>query len=169
MKSGNRASTMQINKFMANALFLAEKNCWIPPPNPSVGCVIVDTSSQTLGASHTQRAGQAHAEVMALRAARGAGHDVRGATVYVTLEPCSHHGRTPPCCDALIDAGVARVVVALQDPNPLVAGQGIVRLRAAGIEVECGLMETAARELNIGFVSRMTRGTPWVRSKIAAS
>jgi len=164
---------MQINKFMANALFLAEKNCWIPPPNPSVGCVIVDTSSQTLGASHTQRAGQAHAEVMALRAARGAGHDVRGATVYVTLEPCSHHGRTPPCCDALIDAGVARVVVALQDPNPLVAGQGIVRLRAAGVEVHVldrdDPAAVAARELNIGFFSRMIRKTPWLRMKIAAS
>src|ERR1035437_2531136 len=135
MKSGNRASTMQINKFMANALFLAEKNYWITSPNPSVGCVIVDTSGHTLGEGHTQAVGQAHAEVMALRAARAAGYDVRSATAYVTLEPCSHFGRTPPCCDALIQAGVARVVVAQQDPNPLVAGQGIARLRVAGIEV----------------------------------
>ncbi|MBA4383090.1 MAG: bifunctional diaminohydroxyphosphoribosylaminopyrimidine deaminase/5-amino-6-(5-phosphoribosylamino)uracil reductase RibD, partial [Sideroxydans sp.] len=113
-----------------------------------------------------ERAGEPHAEVHALRAA---GKAARGATAYVTLEPCSHYGRTPPCADALIEAGVSRVVVAMQDPNPLVAGRGIARLQAAGIVVECGLMEAAARELNIGFVSRMTRGTPWVRSKIAAS
>jgi diaminohydroxyphosphoribosylaminopyrimidine deaminase/5-amino-6-(5-phosphoribosylamino)uracil reductase len=173
MKSGYRASTIQINKFMANALFLGETNCWVTPPNPSVGCVIVDTSGRTLGQGHTQRVGQAHAEVMALRAAREAGHDVRGATVYVTLEPCSHFGRTPPCCDALIEAGIARVVVAQQDPNPLVAGQGIARLRAAGIKVEVLASDDpaalATRELNIGFFSRMIRKTPWLRMKIAAS
>ena len=142
-------------------------------PNPRVGCVIVDTGGRMLGQGHTQPVGQAHAEVMALRVAREAGHDVRGATVYVTLEPCSHFGRTPPCCDALIDAGVARVVVALQDPNPLVAGQGIARLRAAGIAVEVLALDDpaalAARELNIGFFSRMIRKTPWQRMKIAAS
>ena len=108
---------------------------------------------------------------MALRAAREAGHDLRGATAYVTLEPCSHHGRTPPCCDALIEAGIAKVVVAIEDPNPLVAGKGIARLRAAGIEVEVvgGEWGNASRELNIGFFSRMIRGRPWVRMKIAAS
>jgi diaminohydroxyphosphoribosylaminopyrimidine deaminase/5-amino-6-(5-phosphoribosylamino)uracil reductase len=122
--------------------------------------------NKVVGEGWHERAGEPHAEVHALGAA---GKLARGATAYVTLEPCSHHGRTPPCAEALIVAGVARVVVAMQDPNPLVAGQGLKKLRAAGIEVECGLMETAARELNIGFVSRMTHGTPWVRSKIAAS
>jgi len=142
-------------------------------PNPRVGCVIVDRGGRTLGQGHTQRVGEAHAEIMALRAAQETGHDVRGATAYVTLEPCSHFGRTPPCCDALIDAGLARVVVAQQDPNPLVAGQGIARLRAAGIEVEVLAPDDpetiATRELNIGFFSRMIRKTPWVRLKIAAS
>lgn len=142
-------------------------------PNPRVGCVIVDASGRTLGQGHTQRAGQAHAEVMALRAAQAGGHSVRGASVYVTLEPCSHFGRTPPCCDALIEAGVARVLVAAQDPNPLVAGQGLARLRAAGIEVSLLAPEhpaaLATRELNLGFFSRMIRQTPWVRLKIAAS
>ena len=109
--------------------------------------------------------------MLALRTAREAGHDPRGAIAYVTLEPCSHHGRTPPCCDALIEAGIAKVVVAIEDPNPLVAGRGIARLRAAGIEVEVvgGEWGDASRELNIGFFSRMIRGRPWVRMKIAAS
>jgi diaminohydroxyphosphoribosylaminopyrimidine deaminase/5-amino-6-(5-phosphoribosylamino)uracil reductase len=142
-------------------------------PNPRVGCVIVDRQGKVLGQGHTQRVGEAHAEVMALRAAREAGHDVRGATAYVTLEPCSHFGRTPPCCDALIDAGIARVLVAQQDPNPLVAGQGIARLRSAGIEVSLlpsdDPVAQATRELNIGFFSRMIRKTPWVRMKVAAS
>ncbi len=142
-------------------------------PNPRVGCVIMDVNGRLLGRGHTQRVGQAHAEVMALRAARDTGHDARGATAYVTLEPCSHFGRTPPCCDALIEAGIARVVVAQQDPNPLVAGQGIARLRAAGVEVTVldptDPLAIATRELNIGFFSRMVRKTPWVRMKIAAS
>ena len=142
-------------------------------PNPRVGCLIADVNGHTLGQGYTQRAGNAHAEVMALRAAGEAGHDVQGATAYVTLEPCSHHGRTPPCCDALIKAGIAKVVVAQQDPNPLVAGQGIARLRAAGIEVTVldpdDPVAIATRELNIGFFSRMVRKTPWVRMKIAAS
>lgn len=145
----------------------------VSDPNPRVGCVIVDARGRTLGQGHTQAAGQAHAEIMALRAARAAGFDVRGATACVTLEPCSHHGRTPPCCDALMEAGVHRVLVARQDPNPLVAGRGIARLRAAGIEVSVldadDPAALATRELNIGFFSRMIRETPWVRMKVAAS
>ncbi len=153
------------SQWMAQALRLAELGLYTTSPNPRVGCVLV-RDGKLIGEGWHKRAGEPHAEVHALRAA---GESARGATAYVTLEPCSHHGRTPPCADALIAAGVRRVVVAMQDPNPLVAGQGIARLRAAGIDVECGLMEAAARELNIGFFSRMTRGTPWVRSKIAAS
>lgn len=142
-------------------------------PNPRVGCVIVGPEGQRLGTGSTQRAGSAHAEVMALRDAEVRGSSVRGATVYVSLEPCSHHGRTPPCCDALIAAGVGRVVVFSRDPNPKVAGQGIERLRAAGIAVDVLAADSPhareARELNIGFFSRMVRGTPWVRLKVAAS
>jgi diaminohydroxyphosphoribosylaminopyrimidine deaminase/5-amino-6-(5-phosphoribosylamino)uracil reductase len=150
------------------ALEWAAKGMFITTPNPRVGCVIVK-DGQVIGAGHTQPAGQAHAEVQALNDAASRGHDVRGATVYVTLEPCSHHGRTPPCADALIKAGVGRVVAATGDPNPLVAGQGMVRLQAAGIQVASGVMEKEARELNIGFLSRMQRGKPWVRMKAAAS
>lgn len=150
---------------MAQALQLAERGLYTTTPNPRVGCVLVK-DGELLGEGWHERAGEGHAEVHALRAA---GDKAKGATAYVTLEPCSHHGRTPPCADALIAAGVARVVVAMQDPNPQVAGQGVARLRAAGIEVESGLMEAAARALNPGFISRMTRGTPWVRSKIAMS
>ena len=141
-------------------------------PNPRVACRL-QTLSGHVFEGHTQAAGGAHAEVMALRAARAAGADTRGATAWVTLEPCSHQGRTPPCCDALVAAGLARVVVALQDPNPRVAGQGLARLAAAGIEVNLlppgDSAAVAARELNIGFFSRMVRGRPWVRMKIAAS
>ncbi|OWQ92331.1 riboflavin biosynthesis protein RibD [Roseateles aquatilis] len=158
---------------MARALALAEQAIGLSDPNPRVGCVIVDGRGQVLGQGHTQAAGQAHAEVMALRDAQARGHDVRGATVYVTLEPCAHHGRTPPCCDALTAAGAGRVVVALGDPNPLVAGQGLARLRAAGIAADVLPVEhplaVDARELNIGFLSRMQRGRPFVRMKIAAS
>lgn len=154
---------------LQRALALAHQSIGLSDPNPRVGCVIVGDGWQAEG--FTQAAGQAHAEVMALRAARAAGRDLRGSTVYVTLEPCAHFGRTPPCCDALVEAGVGRVVVAVGDPNPQVAGQGIARLRAAGIAVEMAddELETASRELNIGFFSRMTRGRPWVRIKIAAS
>jgi diaminohydroxyphosphoribosylaminopyrimidine deaminase/5-amino-6-(5-phosphoribosylamino)uracil reductase len=154
---------------MQRALALAERAIGLSDPNPRVGCLITRADGSVLGEGHTQAAGEAHAEVMALRAARAAGHEVRGSTAHVSLEPCAHHGRTPPCCEALVEAGVARVVVAIEDPNPLVAGQGIARLRAAGIEVLVGPGAEASRELNIGFFSRMQRGRPWVRMKIAAS
>lgn len=157
--------TAQDSVWMAQALRLAERGLYTTSPNPRVGCVLV-RDGDIVGEGWHERAGEPHAEVLALRAA---GEAARGATAYVTLEPCGHHGRTPPCADALIAAGIARVTVAVQDPNPRVAGQGIAKLRAAGIEVECGLMEAAARELNIGFFARMTRGTAWLRSKIAMS
>jgi len=153
---------------MALALQWAEQGMFITTPNPRVGCVIV-RAGKVIGQGSTQPAGQAHAEVQALQDAAAHGHDVRGATVYVTLEPCSHQGRTPPCADALIRAGVGRVVIAVADPNPLVAGQGMARLRAAGIAVECGVMQEQARELNIGFFMRMQRGRPWIRMKSAAT
>jgi diaminohydroxyphosphoribosylaminopyrimidine deaminase/5-amino-6-(5-phosphoribosylamino)uracil reductase len=153
---------------MAHALHWAAKGLFITAPNPRVGCVIVK-DRQVIGEGHTQPVGQPHAEVQALADAAQRGFDVRGATVYVTLEPCSHQGRTPPCADALIGAGVGRVVVAIADPNPLVAGQGLAKLQAAGIETACGVMENDARELNIGFFSRMQRQQPWVRMKAAAS
>jgi diaminohydroxyphosphoribosylaminopyrimidine deaminase/5-amino-6-(5-phosphoribosylamino)uracil reductase len=154
---------------MREALALSLQSIGLSEPNPRVGCVITDRDGRVLGRGFTQRAGEAHAEVMALRDAASRGADVRGATAFVTLEPCSHHGRTPPCCDALIAAGIARVVAALQDPNPLVAGQGTERLRAAGIEVHTGMLADEAREINIGFFSRMQRGRPWVRLKSAVS
>ena len=150
---------------MAEALRLAEKGLYTATPNPRVGCVIV-RDGQAVGAGWHEKTGAPHAEVLALRAA---GARARGATAYVSLEPCSHYGRTPPCVDALIEAGIARVVAAMQDPNSKVAGSGFARLRAAGIEVESGLMQDEARALNSGFVSRMSRGRPWVRTKIAAS
>ena len=150
---------------MARALQLAERGLWTATPNPRVGCVLVRAGA-VVGEGWHERAGTPHAEVHALRAA---GERARGATAYVTLEPCSHHGRTPPCAEALIAAGVARVVAAMADPNPLVAGSGLAMLRAAGIDTASGLLENEARELNIGFVARMTRGRPWLRLKVAAS
>jgi len=153
---------------MQLALKQAELGLFITSPNPRVGCVIVKEGN-VLAQGHTQPAGQAHAEVVALRDAAARVVDVRGSTVYVTLEPCSHHGRTPPCTDTLIQAGVGRVVAAIEDPNPLVAGQGLARLSAAGIKTEVGVLAEPAREMNIGFFSRMQRGRPWVRMKIAAS
>ena len=153
-------------------LALAEQAVGLSDPNPRVGCLIVSADGAAiLGQGHTQAAGGPHAEVMALRDAQARGHDVRGATVYVTLEPCAHHGRTPPCCDALVAAGVGRVEIAVGDPNPLVNGQGTARIAAAGIAIGHAPDDIAlrARELNIGFFSRMERGRPWVRMKIAAS
>ena len=154
---------------MREALALAAKAIGVSDPNPRVGCVIVGADGSVLGRGSTQEAGGPHAEIVALRDAAARGADVRGATVHVTLEPCSHHGRTPPCADALIAAGVGRVVIAMRDPNPLVSGQGAARIEAAGIAVEWGPGADEARELNIGFVSRMTRGRPWLRLKVAIS
>ena len=138
-------------------------------PNPAVACILADADGNIIGQGHTQQAGGPHAEIMALRHAVASGNDVKGCTAYITLEPCCHHGRTGPCCDALIAAGVKKVVASIADPNPLVSGQGFARLRAAGIEVEVGLGAAESRELNIGFFSRMIRKTPWVRMKVAAS
>jgi len=166
--------------FMARALQLAQRGLYSTTPNPRVGCVMV-TDGRIIGEGWHEQAGLPHAEAAALHAIVGAGslcvpgNPLRGqataigATAYVTLEPCSHFGRTPPCADALIEAGVARVVAAMQDPNPLVAGQGLARIAKAGIEVASGLLAVEAAELNIGFVSRMTRGRPWLRLKVAAS
>jgi diaminohydroxyphosphoribosylaminopyrimidine deaminase/5-amino-6-(5-phosphoribosylamino)uracil reductase len=152
-------------EFMARALRLAERGLFTTTPNPRVGAIVV-RGDEIVGEGFHERAGEAHAEVNALRAA---GARAEGATVYVTLEPCVHHGRTPPCVDALLAAKVKRVVVAMGDPNPKVSGRGFAALRAAGVEVDSDLLEDEARELNVGFVSRMTRGRPWVRLKVAAT
>lgn len=151
--------------FMSQALTLARRGLYSTHPNPRVGCVLV-RDGQVVGEGWHQRAGEPHAEVYALREA---GNLARGATAYVTLEPCSHHGRTPPCADALIAAGVARVVVAMEDPNPKVSGQGVARLREAGMDVACGLMQSEAEALNPGFIKRMRRGLPYLRCKMAVS
>lgn len=156
---------MSDQAFMARAIQLAHKGLYTTHPNPRVGCVIVQ-SGELVGDGFHALAGQGHAEVLALQQA---GDRARGATVYVTLEPCSHHGRTPPCADALIKAGVSRVVVAMQDPNPRVAGEGIRRLREAGIQVDVGVLEQSARALNPGFIKRMETGLPWLRVKLAMS
>ncbi|NJD06315.1 MAG: bifunctional diaminohydroxyphosphoribosylaminopyrimidine deaminase/5-amino-6-(5-phosphoribosylamino)uracil reductase RibD, partial [Methylococcaceae bacterium] len=150
---------------MAQALRLAERGITTTHPNPAVGCVLVRDGG-VVGEGWTQPPGGPHAEVEALRAA---GEAALGATAYVTLEPCCHHGRTPPCSDALIAAGIARVVAAMVDPNPRVAGNGLAQLRAAGIEVSEGLMAEQARAINRGFCRRMTVGRPWVTSKLAMS
>lgn len=151
---------------------LAAQAVGLSDPNPRVACRLLLADGRVFE-GHTQQAGGPHAEVMALRAAHAAGAVTQGATALVTLEPCSHHGRTPPCCDALIAAGIARVVVALQDPNPLVSGRGLARLRAAGVQVDVlpadHPLAVQTQELNIGFISRMVRGRPWVRLKMAAS
>jgi diaminohydroxyphosphoribosylaminopyrimidine deaminase/5-amino-6-(5-phosphoribosylamino)uracil reductase len=150
---------------MAHALRLAERGLYTTQPNPRVGCVIAH-GDEVISTGFHQRAGEPHAEVYALREA---GVRARGATAYVTLEPCAHHGRTPPCADALVAAGVSRVVIAAEDPFPQVAGRGIDKLRAAGIAAETGLLREPARELNCGFFSRLERGRPFVRVKLAMS
>lgn len=150
---------------MSQALQLAEKGLYTTSPNPRVGCVITQ-NDRIVGSGWHEKAGQAHAEINALSMA---GDKARGATVYVTLEPCSHHGRTPPCVEALIKAGIARVVIAMRDPNPLVSGSGIQTLQQVGIEVQLGVLQKQALALNPGFVKRMQHGRPWVRLKIAAS
>jgi diaminohydroxyphosphoribosylaminopyrimidine deaminase/5-amino-6-(5-phosphoribosylamino)uracil reductase len=158
---------------LERALALAHANAHITPPNPSVGCVLVRADGVVIGEGAPQATGGAHGEIMALRDAQARGNDVQGASAYVTLEPCAHQGRTGPCSDALVQAGIGRVVATTGDPNPLVSGQGFARLRAAGMAVEVLATDhplaLASRELNIGFFSRMLRGKPWVRMKIAAS
>lgn len=154
----------QDHVFMARAIRLAKKGCFTTDPNPNVGCVLV-RDNQVIGEGWHAWSGQAHAEVEALKHTA----DAKGATAYVTLEPCNHQGKTPPCCEALINAGVKRVVVAMQDPNPIVAGSGMERLRDAGIEVESGLLEVDALKLNRGFLKRMNTGRPLVISKMAMS
>jgi len=155
------------------ALMLARRSIQLSNPNPRVGCLVATPNGDILGQGHTQRAGGPHAEIMALRDAASQGHSVQGATAYVTLEPCAHQGRTGPCCVALIAAGIKKVVATNTDPNPLVAGQGFARMRAAGIDVQVlppdDPLAIQSRELNIGFFSRMIRKRPWVRMKIAAS
>jgi diaminohydroxyphosphoribosylaminopyrimidine deaminase / 5-amino-6-(5-phosphoribosylamino)uracil reductase len=164
---------MQTNVHLEEALDQAQKAIHLSPPNPAVGCVLISPTGKIIGQGHTQAVGGAHAEVIALHDATAHGESTVGATAYVTLEPCSHFGRTPPCCNALIEAKVAKVVIALLDPNPLVAGKGAELLKKAGIEVEVLPVDhpqaVAAKELMIGFFSRMVRKTPWVRMKIAAS
>lgn len=153
--------------FMARALQLARNGLYTTDPNPRVGCVLVK-DNQIIAEGWHAKAGQAHAEIEALAKLAEPSH-ARGATAYVSLEPCSHHGRTGPCCDALIEAGISRVVVAMQDPNPLVAGNGLKKMRAAGIEVSGGLLQADAEQLNRGFIKRMVTGLPYVRSKLAMS
>ncbi|MEP6608255.1 MAG: bifunctional diaminohydroxyphosphoribosylaminopyrimidine deaminase/5-amino-6-(5-phosphoribosylamino)uracil reductase RibD [Burkholderiaceae bacterium] len=155
-------------EFMLRALALAQQSMFHASPNPRVGCVMV-RDGRVLGEGFTQPPGSNHAEVEAILDARRNNHDVRGSTVYVSLEPCSHFGRTPPCATALSEAKVARVIAAVEDPNPLVSGRGLEMLRNGGVDVRCGLLEQEAAEVNAGFFSRMARGRPWVRLKIAAS
>ena len=156
------------DKYMRLALELARRGYGETSPNPMVGSVLVK-GGKIIGRGWHHRAGLPHAEIEALHDAQKRGNNPKGATLYVTMEPCSTHGRTPPCCEALIEAGIARVVMAIEDPNPLVAGQGAARLRAAGIDVVTGALAAEARELNVGFFSRMQRGRPWVRLKAAVS
>jgi diaminohydroxyphosphoribosylaminopyrimidine deaminase/5-amino-6-(5-phosphoribosylamino)uracil reductase len=156
------------HQLMSEALAMGRRALLHATPNPRVGCVIA-RDGRVIGAGFTQPPGSNHAEVEALLDARKNGHDVHGATAYVTLEPCAHFGRTPPCASALIEAHIGRVIAAVEDPNPLVGGRGLRMLRDAGIDVRCGLLEQEAIEANLGFFARMNRGRPWVRLKIAAS
>lgn len=167
MSSAQNGTEFSANdyRYMSRALELARRGVYSCHPNPRVGCVIA-RNGEIIGEGWHEKAGEAHAEIMATRSA---GNRIDGATVYVTLEPCSHHGRTPPCADALIDSGVAEVVTAMQDPNPLVAGNGIQKLRDAGIAVKVGLLRQQAEALNRGFISRMSRRRPWVTIKLGAS
>jgi diaminohydroxyphosphoribosylaminopyrimidine deaminase/5-amino-6-(5-phosphoribosylamino)uracil reductase len=165
MKSGNLQTDQH---WMSEALAEAHQALYLANPNPRVGCLIVK-NGQEIGRGHTQAVGGPHAEVQALADARSKGFDPKDSVIYVTLEPCNHTGRTPPCVDALIAARPRKVLVAMIDPNPLVAGKGLERLQAAGIAVETGLLGAEAAALNRGFISRMTRGLPWVRLKIAAT
>ncbi|WP_226809730.1 bifunctional diaminohydroxyphosphoribosylaminopyrimidine deaminase/5-amino-6-(5-phosphoribosylamino)uracil reductase RibD [Candidatus Vallotia lariciata] len=153
---------------MRLALALAERGLYTTSPNPRVGCVLVK-NGKVIGEGFTQPAGQDHAEICALKDARSRGHTTVGSTAYVTLEPCSHFGCTPPCANILIESGISRVIAAMRDPNSQVSGRGLAMLRNAGMEVHCGLLAQEAQELNVGFVSRMTRNVPWVRLKIAAT
>jgi diaminohydroxyphosphoribosylaminopyrimidine deaminase / 5-amino-6-(5-phosphoribosylamino)uracil reductase len=156
------------HQFMSRALELAKRGLFTTSPNPRVGCVIV-RDNQIIGEGWHQIVGGPHAEVLAIRDAQAKGHTLRGATAYVTLEPCSHFGRTPPCADALVREQLGTVIAAMGDPNPLVNGQGFDKLRAVGIAVRCGLLEKQARELNPGFISRVTRNRPYVRMKVGMS
>ena len=156
------------HQFMSQAIAEAQNALYLSNPNPRVGCVIVK-AGEVIGSGHTQRLGGPHAEIQALADAKSKGLNPAGSTIYVTLEPCNHTGRTPPCVDALIAAKPALVIVAMSDPNPLVGGKGLEQLKAAGIDIRCGLLESEAQALNRGFISRMTRDLPWVRMKIAAS
>jgi len=164
----DNAMQKEMHNFMQRALDLASQSSPLAAPNPRVGCVIV-RDGEILGEGMTQAAGGSHAEIVAMLDAESKGHDIRGATVYTTLEPCAHFGKTPPCVEALIRARVAKVVAAIKDPDPRVSGKGFERLKAAGIEVVEGIMPEKAREMNLGFLSRMERGRPWVRMKLAVS
>ncbi len=157
--------TSDDHRFMAQALQLARRGLYTTHPNPRVGCLLV-RDGEVVGEGYHRQAGEPHAERNAIAAA---GDAARGATAYVTMEPCCHEGRTPPCSDGLIEAGVTRVVAAMEDPNPLVAGQGLAQLQQAGIEVQCGLLEAEAAALNPGFIKRMRQGLPYVRCKLAMS
>lgn len=156
------------HQMMSRAITLAAKGLYTTHPNPRVGCVIVK-NNEIIGEGYHHYAGQPHAEILALRNVGNTSNEAKNATAYVTLEPCSHTGRTPPCADALLEAGISRVIIAMQDPNPLVSGNGVKKLRDAGVEVLVGIMEQPAQNLNKGFIKRMQQGLPWVRVKMAMS